>query len=451
MHISIVQIIPEARFDSLQFCEYALGHHNVIKLLRYQVRKLLGKKFRKIKMRKRQYLHAHKNDFLLETAEFFSDKKDILRLDLVNKCIDVLSANEFPADLIPTPCDYLRDPSVTPSPKELTDEFQCLFLYRMFQSLGYFVPELKTRSTTFEFHRYYHVIPPVLVDYVRSFDTYVSDSPYVEDKLRLKPGDRFIFPDSIACHFKKKPGFGYLRNHVLWKLYRQLKVDNAQVETKICHVIPTGAKLTGELLRDFGNVILFSDEMLSVTKYILIEHTPFIALSRQEKIDLFDTDVKKIYRQVFEILQKNWSLHDVFAKIGPLESGNIETIHVDGEKANECKGAQPKKGKFETMDEKEIEDSGYLNEGDNAAGQAQAQDVMIEAMAVNEENADMNEVDSVAGQTLQIETIEVNEGNVDENQVENAAGQAQEAMDVNEGNAVDNAGQQQDVKIETNK
>lgn len=72
-------------------------------------------------------------------------------------------------------------------------------------------------------------------------------------------------------------------------------------------------------------------------------------------------------------------------------------------------------------------------------------------MAVNEENADMNEVDSVAGQTLQIETIEVNEGNADENQVENAAGQAQEAMDVNEGNAVDNAGQQQDVKIETNK
>lgn len=330
----LFQVYPNQRAHCSQFSKYVLKHHNVLKLLQYEVKKLLDQRFgennrlSEIKNNKRNFLKLHKEEVMADDVHFFKDDQAIKRSNLVDECIDTLTADDYPSELVPTPCEFLKDPNKFPSHAESTRDFKHLFITHMYEGLGYEITSNLSVEDKIKFHLENPIIAAILFEFVLSYDTYVVINPSC--MFKVKPGDQMALPPMLKNHLKRTASIGYMRSPALGKIYELLIERNAQVHTKILQVLPEGAKPSTSVLRDFANFIVFADEIISIVKYKLMEHTPFLPLLTHEKLDLFNNMVKKIYREGLEILKNKVSIHDItFNEINVLNEKTTADIKED--------------------------------------------------------------------------------------------------------------------------
>lgn len=312
---ALFQIFPDKRVHGLILAEYVLDHPNILKLLQYEVRKLLDKKFEKdnnATLKKRALLMSVKIEVLQDDEKYFQDGRAAERSWLMDGCIDILASDVYPSELIPTHSDYMRDTTNIPVHEESIEEYQLLFIIYMYEALGFVITDTLYRKNKIKFHLDNAIIPALLVEFVRSYDTYVEINPF--QMFSVKPGDRLALPSAIEDYLARKNNIGYCRNPQSGLLYSELKENRMLVQTKVLDVLPEGAKPSAGLLRNFANLVLFSDEIFSLTRFKLIEHTPYLALKREEKIEMFNAFLKKTYKEAFVIWESKLSIHDMTFK-----------------------------------------------------------------------------------------------------------------------------------------
>lgn len=312
---ALFQIFPDKRVHGLILAEYVLDHPNILKLLQYEVRKLLDKKFENdnnATLKKRALLMSVKIEVLQDDEKYFQDGRAAERSWLMDGCIDILASDVYPSELIPTHSDYMRDTTNIPVHEESIEEYQLLFIIYMYEALGFVITDTLYRKNKIKFHLDNAIIPALLVEFVRSYDTYVEINPF--HMFSVKPGDRLALPSAIEDYLARKNNIGYCRNPQSGKLYSELKENHMLVQTKVLDVLPEGAKPSAALLRNFANLVLFSDEIFSLTRFKLIEHTPYLALKREEKIEMFNAFLKKTYKEAFVIWESKLSIHDMTFK-----------------------------------------------------------------------------------------------------------------------------------------
>ncbi|KAL1450854.1 hypothetical protein WDU94_003169 [Cyamophila willieti] len=272
-----------------------LKHQNAIKLLTYEVKKALDKKFgegteEEVLKKKQTYLKEKKTKIFNDYKATFKGQEN---MDVKEKAIEevfpILTGEAFTDENEPKPEDYVANLETTE--EDFVNAFKMAFIKSCFEKFLYRMNNVAMPTKSVEKRVKFYLDNGFL-------------SHILVDKVKLKTNA--TLPTLLAKYNK-------LISHPITKQkienmtktnYENIKKTNDHLQTDIADYIG-GDKVSAEVLRDFADCIILFDKNATALKYKLLHYTPYINLSAEQKKSLFDELVHSVYKTSMDILKNN--------------------------------------------------------------------------------------------------------------------------------------------------
>uniref|UniRef100_A0A8D8XYI6 Uncharacterized protein n=1 Tax=Cacopsylla melanoneura TaxID=428564 RepID=A0A8D8XYI6_9HEMI len=338
---SLEDVVPEDHMHSILVYYYLIKHRNAVQLYQYEVKTSLDKKFgtetdEETKKAKRDFLIAEKKQVLEELKTVNEEENnEELNGKLIDECIELVTKDVYPEELVPQDEDYIENPEVTRTVEDLTHEFQLQFLTFVYDQFGYSLPEKRgTLEQKLKFHLNNGIIPALLVELAQSTTLRLGDSIDLPDIL-AKGLVRWTFNSMFLR--QKSENFNRA-------IHRRQVAQNEHLQTSVLDLLPPETKWSTKFVRDFSEVILMFDNIATIAKYKLIHYTPFINLSKEVKQGIFNELASTVYSEVFEILKNDvLPLRErTFEKMEGVidDEDKTETQNSEGDNKDETSGIE---------------------------------------------------------------------------------------------------------------
>lgn len=285
----------------LLISRFLFRHSNAIKLLTYECKLALDKKFGQectdeIKNKKLDYLKAQKKTMMadfLKIKKFKEDGKMAEKEKIIEDTFDVLTGEKFTNDNVPKPEDY-----VTATDKTQTDfaiDFQFCFIKNCYDkfNIRIFDPyKSKNNESRLKFHLNNGFVPLLIIEKVKSKSHAPMKFPAVLSKYAKE------------CSKDVKEKMEATNKLIMAKVVANKELVQSDVSDYIGN-----EKLSTEVLRDFADCIILFDKVASVIKYKLLNYTLYINLPKEIKESIFTELVNTIYTECLNNLKSGARLN----------------------------------------------------------------------------------------------------------------------------------------------
>lgn len=294
--------------DEMHFIlsSFITRHHNAIKLLMYECKNGLDKKFgsvnttaaaaAEVKQNKLEFLtntKANLVEHLQKIKKFKTDPTFDEKVERIDECFDALVGENFGSNDVPTIEDYITDKEKNKNDYFVDVKFTFLkgcyeqLFYRLFDN-----SKSKNNDKRLAFHLKNGFMPLMIVEKIRSKANVVKRPPMLEKYSEERK-------DSLKEKTTKTSNM----------IYDTLVKNNEQMQTQMSDYIGRD-KYPTTVHRDFADCILFFDKIASVVKVKLVKYTPYCAVSSMHKEKIINDLVSSIYKECLNILKNNIQMSD---------------------------------------------------------------------------------------------------------------------------------------------
>lgn len=269
-----------------------LKHKNVVKLLSYEVKNSLDKKFGEgneedIIKKKLDFLKEKKIKFLADYKAAFEDDKKIEEKEkIIDEAFPILTGQNFEDKHIPQQQDYAICDTL--KEEDYIQNFTTAFIKSCYEKFFYRVNYVAMPSKSIQ--------KRLNFEFDNGFLSHL-----IVDKVKLKTNAKL--PPILAKYVVAISHGQRTRLEASAKSsIESLTKTNEHVQTDIADFI-VNEKVSAEVLRDFADCIILFDKIATSVKFKLLKYTPYINLSPETKQNKFDEIVKTIYKGVLDILK----------------------------------------------------------------------------------------------------------------------------------------------------
>ncbi|KAI5694690.1 hypothetical protein M8J75_003319 [Diaphorina citri] len=289
---SFYDLSNEDKTHFLLLARLLLKNQNAVKLLSYEVKKCLDKKFgegteEEVIKKKLDLLKEKKTKFFNEYKVAFKDQGNLEEKEkAIDDALPILAGENFTEEHIPKPEEYVTDPNHTE--EDFINNFKMTFVKSYYEKFLYRLNNGAAPTKSTEKRLKFHLDNGFL-------------SHLLADKVKLKTNT--VLPAVLTKYVKP-----IVHSVTKEKVERSIRTsvehmtkNNEQVQTDISDFIGK-EKVSAEVLRDFADCIIMFDKIATSIKFKLLNYTPYINLTADVKKSIFEELVNSVYTGAFNIL-----------------------------------------------------------------------------------------------------------------------------------------------------